>query len=94
MGDHYERRDNSEVIEALGELKGATLALTQTVARLDRRLYGNGQPGDIRIITERIDAVERNQTRSAAWVAGAVAVLTLIGGAAEFLWHYVFGKKG
>lgn len=90
---HNERRHyDSDILSAIGRLQGTTEALHETVENLNYRLYGNGQPGDIAKIEDRLGIVEHTQTKAAAWLAGAVAVLASIGAGFEFLFH-LFWKK-
>lgn len=87
------RNVDSEILTVLGEVRSTVKALHETVEKLDHRLYGNGQPGDIAALEDRLEAVEDHQVKSTGWIAGAMFVLAAIAGAAEFLWHLVF-KKG
>ncbi len=82
-----------EIILILGRLESKVDAMHETSQKLDHRLYGNGQPGDIEKLETRMTAAENHQTKSTGWIAGAMFVLAAIAGAAEFIWHLVF-KKG
>lgn len=93
MPFHDRRNADTELIGAIGELKSTVVALHETTQKLEHRLYGNGQPGDIEKIDTRLITVENHQTRMTGWIAGAVAVLAAIVAGAEFLFHYVFPKK-
>jgi hypothetical protein len=69
-------------------------AIHETAGKLEHRLYGNGQPGDIDSLDTRITDLEEHRSKAIGWIAGAVAALTAIGAALEFGFHFVFGKKG
>lgn len=95
-----ERRDNTEILAALARVEYAVarveerqVATASVVEKLDHRLYGNGQKGDIEKIEGRVEAIEMNHQKVTGWLAGALAVFTVLGGAFEFLWHNLFSKK-
>lgn len=54
---------------------------------LHRALLGNGQPGRIKEIEERVDSLEDSRTRAKGWIAGASAVATMAWAALEYLFH-------
>lgn len=56
----------AEVATANGRLEG----IKGQIISLDRRLYGNGQPGDIQRLHGRLDALERRSTFFAGKLKG------------------------
>ncbi len=63
------------------------IRLDARVEALHRELLGNGQPGRIAVVEERVDSLEQTRDRARGWLAGASAILAAIWGGLEYLIH-------
>lgn len=62
---------NNDQAEQLGRIEERLIALDARSERLEARLYGNGQPGDIEAVKDRLASLE-------LWRAGVIAIAAFI----------------
>lgn len=73
-----------ESLEQINKIMEILGRLDERTERTDKEISGNGQPG----LKQRVSDLEASKNR--LWGFGSATLA--LGGAFEFLWHYLKGK--
>lgn len=84
--DQYQQTNN-DLAHTLGRIEGTLERFDETLVRFDHKLFGNGQPGEISKIEDRLGTLETFKS----YIKGGFALVTLIG--VTELYHLFVGRK-
>lgn len=74
-----------QIANDIGQLKGLVEGQHEILERLDKRLYGNGKPGDIDEHADRIGSLEKKFIWLGAFSIGGLVIGALALGKPELL---------
>ena len=86
-----EQQTNNELARTLGRIEATLEKFDETLTRFDHQLFGNGQPGKITLINERLYKIEETHSKVKGAIGTLAAFVTAIGGTG--IYHLLFGRK-
>lgn len=86
-----DQQTNNELARTLGRIEGTLEKFDETLTRLDHQLFGNGQPGMITIINQRLGNLEDSKSKVKGALATLAAIISAVGGTEAY--HLLFGRR-
>lgn len=88
---HDDQQSNNELARTLGRIEATLEKFDETLVRFDHQLFGNGQPGKLTIMDQRLDSLDTTRSKVKGALSALAAVVTAIGGTE--LYHLFFGRR-
>ena len=88
--NHDDQQSNNELARTLGRIEATLEKFDETLTKFDHKLFGNGQPGKITLLENRVGVLEDHKSTIKGAFATLSAIVTAVGGAE--LWHLFRGR--
>ena len=91
MNTHDDQQTNNELARTLGRIEATLEKFDETLTRFDHQLFGNGQPGKLTVVDDRLGVLETFKSTAKGAIGTISAIISAVG--LTELFHLFAGRK-